>query len=176
MANKTPEPRLRLSMADLPSDVLAAIGDITVAWGYVQNLMDVAIWGMLGLTVRVGNSLTAPFMYRGKMDMFQYVGREFFKNQPELLVDFKALATAIGDAYSKRNQVEHSTWQHFGPKDGPSLAVRIPRDASIRPQFKTAKDVDSVAQDIIKLVMSLNDFMERHIPPPRSSANGDSAK
>ena len=171
MTNKS-EPRLRLSMADLPTDLLAAIGDVTVSWGYVQNLMEVAIWGMLGLTVKVGSSLTAPFMHRGKMDMFEYVGREFFRNKPELLTEFKALAAAIGSTYSKRNEVEHSTWQHFGPKDGPSISVRIPRDASIRPQFRTAKDVDRLAQEIIKLVMSLNDFMEKHIPPPKSSRGG----
>ena len=156
-------------MADLPPDLLAAIGDVTVAWGYVLNLMEVAIWGMLGLTVRVGSSLTSPFMYRGKMDMFQYVGREYFKDKPELLVQYKTLAKKIGDTYSKRNEIEHTTWQHFGPKDGPSMSARILRDASIQPQFKTAKDVDAVAQDIIKLVMELDNFMQKHIPPPKSS-------
>jgi len=175
MTNDTLERRVRLSMADLPSDLLAAIGDVTVGWGYVQNLMDVATWGMLGLTVKVGNSLTAPFTYRGKMDMFKYVGREFFSNRPELLADFKALAAAIGNTYSRRNEVEHSTWQHYGPHNEPSVSVRIPRDGSIKPQFKMAKDVNSLAQDIIKLVMSLNDFMEKHIPPPRNNPSDASA-
>lgn len=170
MTTDGPDSRLRLSMADLPSDLLAAIGDVTVSWGYVQNLMDVAIWGMLGLSVRMGNALTAPFPYRGKLDMFQYVGREFFRDQPELLAEFKSLVTEIGNTYTRRNEVEHSTWQHFGPKDSPSVSVRIPRDASIKPQFKRAKDVDALAQHIIKLVMSLNAFMERHIPPPKSSS------
>ena len=108
--------------------------------------------------------------------MFEYVGREFFRDQPQLLSEFRALAIAIGNTYSKRNEVEHSTWQHFGPKNGPSVSVRIPRDASIRPQFKTAKDVDRLAQEIIKLVMALNAFMEKHIPPPKSSRRGLSAE
>lgn len=166
---EAPKQRLRLSMADLPKDLLAAIGDMTVAWGYVQNLMEVAIWGMLGLTVKQGSALTAPFMYRGKLDMFEYVGRDFFKDKPDLLAEFKTLARKIGNTYTKRNEIEHATWQHFGSKDDPSVAVRITRAREIQPQFRTAKDVDAIAQEIIELVMELDNFMENHIPPPKSS-------
>lgn len=166
----SPKQRLRLSEADLPPELLAAIGDVTVGWGYVQNLMEVAIWGMLGLTTRTGSSLTNAFAYRGKMDMFMYVGREFFKDKPEQLAAFKAIAKKISDTYSRRNQIEHATWQHYGPKSGPSVRVRILKDLSIQPHFQSADDVDIVAQDIIKLVMELNDFMEKNIPPPKKNA------
>lgn len=162
-----PNKRLRLSMADLPKDLLAAIGDVTVSWGYVLNLMEVAIWGMLGLDTKTGSVLTAPFMYRGKMDMFNYVGRDFFRENPTLLDEFKSLVTRIGNTYSRRNEIEHSTWQHI-PGWPHSISVKITRAREIQPQAKTAQDVDSVAQDIIKLVMELNDFMEKHIPPPKS--------
>ena len=154
-------------MADLPVNLLAAIGDVTVSWGYVQNLMDVAIWGMLGLTVKDGNSRTAPFSYRRRMELLRRTGRHFFQDRQELLAEFNSLVATIDDQYRKRNEVEHSTWQYLG---GMSVRVRMLADASIEPQFKTAKDVDAVAQDIIRLVMSLNQFTEAYIPPPKSPA------
>ena len=174
MVSKPTEPRLRLAMADLPVDLLAAIGEVTVVWGYVQNLMEVAIWGMRGQTVKVGHATTAPLAYRKKMAMFRSVGREFLKAQPEVLADFEKLAEAIDEKYSLRNDVEHATWSHFGDAKGPSVSVRALRDGSIRPKFSRAADVDLVAQQIIKLVMELDGFSTKHIPPPQRSIGPDS--
>jgi hypothetical protein len=159
------KPRLRLSIADLPKDILAAIGDITVNWSHVLVLVDVAIWGMLSLNPKRGTALTAPFKYTGKMDMFRSVGSHFFKERPEL-EKFKLLARKIDAIYSERNQVEHAIWQHYFGEDGPSIRVRILKDLSIEAKPFTAKDIDAISQRIIALVMELNEFMEKHIPPP----------
>ena len=169
MAKTSTEPRLRLSMADLPTDLLAAIGEVTVAWGYVQNLVEVDIWGMNDQTPKVGHALTAPLSYRKKMAMFRSVGKEFFEGTPAIAKEFAELADAIDDCYRKRNDVEHATWSHFGSHDGPSVSVRALRDGSINPMFQRASDVDSVAQEIIRLVMRIDAFSQRHIPPPANS-------
>jgi len=102
--------------------------------------------------------------------MFAYVGRDFFKENPEALLEFKEIAAKINNTYSKRNEIEHAVWQHYGPKSGPSTAVRVLRDASVDPQFKSAKDVEAVAQDIIKLIVVLNEFMEKNVPAPLKSS------
>jgi hypothetical protein len=166
MAKASAEPRLRLSMAHLPKDLLAAIGEVTVAWGYVQNLVEVAIWGMKAQTPKVGHAVTAPLSYRRKMAMFRSVGKKFLDGKPAVAAEFSALADGIDDCYKKRNDIEHATWSHFGPHEGPSVSVRALRDGSINPMFQRASDVESVAQEIIRLVMKVDAFCLRHIPPP----------
>ena len=106
--------------------------------------------------------------------MFRYVGQEFFKDKPDLLEEYKLLANKIGNTYSRRNEIEHATWQHFGTKEAPSISVRILRNSSIEPQFKSAQDVDVIAQDIIKLVMELDGFMQKNISTPKSSQDKSS--
>lgn len=161
----TPQ-RLRLGMADLPKELLAAIGEVTVCWGHLVTLIDVAIWGILRLNPRRGTSLTNAFKFAGKMDMLQSTGDEFFRGKPTL-EDFRTLRKRIFDCYAKRNDLEHATWNHIPPgQPGLSVRVRIRKDLSIDARPMTAKDVDAIGQEIIQLIVDLNSFMEQHIPAP----------
>jgi hypothetical protein len=156
--------RLRIKDADLPKDFLAAIGDVTVAWAYVGNLIEVAIWGMLGLNTRQGTSLTAIFHFQQKLNMCRSVGVRFFEDSAQLQ-PFKDLCKKIGDVYAERNVIEHSTWQQMHPSM-PVSRARVLKNLKIEPAFVTTEEVEKTAQTVIKLVMELNDFMERYIPPP----------
>ncbi|WP_411728084.1 hypothetical protein [Methyloglobulus sp.] len=162
-----PKQRLRLSMAALPNDMLAAIGDVTVNLTYVLILVEVAIWRMLGLTVKQGVALTNPFKYPGKMEMFKSVGCDFFRGKPELK-EFNTLVKKIHSTYSERNKIEHSIWQHLFEKDAPSVRVKVSNDASVKPEFVRPADIVRVTQDIISLVMEIDRFQQKHIPPPSS--------
>ncbi len=173
MSDPNKPERLRISNADLPPELLSAIGDVTVNWAYVLNLVEVAIWGMLGLTTKQGSALTSRFRFNGKMDMFTATGELYFKDHPEL-ARFKDIRKQIFDRYSERNAIEHATWQHFFA-NGPSIRVRILKDRSIEAKAMSAKDVDKLGQDIIKLVMTLNDFMTQHIPEPVKTSPDKSA-
>jgi hypothetical protein len=164
----TPKERLRLCDSDLPKEYLEAIGDVTVSWAYISNLIEVAIWGMLGLSTKQGTALTAPIFFLARLNMFQSIGTQFFEGKPELAA-FKKLRTKIMDMYTERNKIEHATWSKLHP-EMPVLRVRILKDTKIEPTVVKVEDIQEVGQNIIKLVMKLNDFMEVHIPPPASSS------
>lgn len=154
-------------MAALPRDLLAAIGDVTVNWTYVLIQVEIAIWGMLSLTPRQGTALTNPFKYPGRMDIFASVGTNFFKDKPEL-DEFKAIVKKIHATYAERNKIEHSIWQHYFGENDPSIRVKVLNDSSVKPEFITAREVEKTVQDIIALVMEIDAFQKKHIPPPRT--------
>ncbi len=159
-----PSSKLRIKDADLPKDFLAAIGDVTVAWAYVGNLIEVGVWGMLGLNTRQGASLTAIFHFQQKLNIFRSVGMRYFEDSPQLQ-PFKDLCTKIADVYAERNVIEHSTWQHVHPPM-PVSRARVLKNLKIEPAFVTIEEVEEIGQTVIKLVIELNDFMEKYIPQP----------
>jgi len=159
--------KLRIADADLPKEHLEAIGEITVSWNYVSNLVEVAIWGLLGLTVNQGTALTAPIFFLPRLSMLQSVGVNYFKGKSQLQA-FKDLHAKISAAYAERNKIEHATWQHVHPSM-PVMKVRIAKTTAIHPEIVKLEDLQDFGQTIIKLVMELNGFMEAHIPEPSRS-------
>src|SRR6185503_1751817 len=131
---------------------------------YISNLVEVAIWGVLGLTVKQGTALTAPIFFAPRLEMLRHIGAHFFADKPQLQA-FKDLHKKIGAGYQKRNEIEHSTWQHLHPKM-PVTRVRVLKNASIEPKFVKVEELQDLGQELIKLMMELNSFMEAHIPAP----------
>jgi hypothetical protein len=164
MIESKPKQRLRIKDADLPKEYLEALGDIVVSWGYVSNLVETAIWGLLGLTAKQGAALTAPIFFASRLEMLRHVGLHFFADTPHLQT-FKDLHKTIGDTYSKRNVYEHSTWQHLHP-EMPVMKVRVRKNTIIEPQAVKLDDIQDFGQEVIRLMMELNNFMEAHIPAP----------
>jgi hypothetical protein len=164
MSTAPKPPKLRIQGADLPKDFLAAIGEVTVVWSYVSNLVEVAIWGLLGLNTRQGASLTVIFFFQQRLSMLRSVGVRYFEDTPQLQ-PFKDLCTKIEGVYAERNTIEHATWHHVHPSM-PVSRVQIRKNLKIEPAFVQVEEIEEFGQTIIKLVMELNDFMEQHIPPP----------
>jgi hypothetical protein len=157
-------PKLRIEGADLPRDYLAEIADVTVAWAYLSNLLEVAIWGMLALNTRQGAALTAPFHFHQKLTMLRSIGRQFFENSPQQQT-FKELCTKIENTYTERNDIEHSTWQHLHPSM-PVTRARQRKNRTIDAQFVKKDDIEEMGQRIIRLFIDLNEFAEKYIPEP----------
>jgi hypothetical protein len=158
------KPRPNIPSADLPKEYLEAIGEVTVNWGHFCNLVEVAIWGILGLTVRQGTALTAPIFFLPRLNMLQSVGNQYFEGKPEQQA-FKDLHTKIANTYSERNKIEHALWHQVHPAM-PVTRSRVLKTTKVVPEFFQVTQIQDFSDTIVELFNEFNAFMEAHIPPP----------
>lgn len=132
----------------LPEPYLTAIGKVSVAWGNIEMIVDMAIAkfaGYNGFDWRAG-TLTAHMTWPLKMDVMETLITELTPEYPHL-ASFSEIKPLLKKAQDGRNRVSHGQW---GYENGQASKARVTARGRLRPRIEpiTVTDIEGIARDI----------------------------
>lgn len=97
----------------LPETYLAAIGKVTVAWGVLEGVVDLAITKFAAIDLYDGRGaiLTAHMTWPLKMDVLETLVTELTPAFPRL-AKFTTIKALLKKAQEGRNRVVHGAWNY----------------------------------------------------------------
>lgn len=136
-------------------ELLTAMGDVTVMYEFLRNVILHIVWELIGDPQELGRIITSQHRsLNDLLNLFRPLIKYRLKNDKELKRDANQLIKDIECVQKRRNDIIHSLWV-IGLKDGRLYAVQYPggkRAGKIATEEVSVSDVDMLAGDIGQVV------------------------
>ena len=160
--------RYEFSLAPTPAH-LQAIGMVVVESAVLDNVLELAIWFVEGLTPELGFSETLHLGFRKKAMRFVKAAKKRFVS----IQDRQALTELAKDlriAGRQRALIVHGSWAWGIKPDEPWVAKYRQRKGRVFGETRRMKprDIELIANNISRACMNLIHFLQVHgaEPPP----------
>jgi len=133
---------------NIPDDHFIAMGKVTVAWGMLESVVDLAIARLAGFHTfdPRGAIVTAHMTWPQKMDVMEALVSALLNEHPKL-ASFPAAKPLLKKAQEGRNLIAHGQWSY---RDGQLVRARATARGKLRADLKPValSDIDAVVADI----------------------------
>ena len=120
----------------IPKPYLVAMGKVTVVWGVLESLVDLAIARLAGYASVYDPRpaiITAHMTWPLKMDVLEALAAERAKEDPKLAQFGTVTKPALRRAQEARNQIAHGHWAY---QDGKVYRLRTTARGKLKPEIK----------------------------------------
>jgi hypothetical protein len=132
----------------LPENYLTAIGKVTVMWGTLEAVVDIAIrkFAAFELYDSRGAIITAHMTWPLKMDILEALVTELLPEYPQL-ARFGTVKPLLKKAQEGRNRISHGQW---GYENGEASKLRATARGRLRTSIMpiTIAEIEAIASDI----------------------------
>lgn len=154
----------------LSDPILRNMGLIIVIWSAFEIQMEFCILWHQKISLKTGLLLTTNLNYNAKAKLLQtFASEKSFSPESENAL-LKQLLRRAEPLYGKRNLIAHSSWT---PTDDPLvanvMAIRTRGKLQLVNKEMSVSDLADTYEQIRKLGLEMNDFMERHNIIPEDS-------
>lgn len=144
----------------VPSKHLEKIGDITVSFALLENVIQFFIWSLVEQPQRIGQIITADLSFKNSRAILISLYKERHGDDSDFKI-IRELMKRAGKIEEKRNQITHSVWA--AGKDANSITrckTTAKEKCGLRFKFEdvTADYLAEIADDIKKLAHEIQDF------------------
>jgi hypothetical protein len=133
---------------NIPEPYLIAMGKVTVAWGVLESVVDLAITRLAGFGTFDPRSaiMTAHMAWPQKMNVLESLAAALASEHPGL-ANFDAAKQPLKRAQEGRNQIAHG---HWAVQDGKVYRLRATARGKLRADITpvTLSQIDAVLSDI----------------------------
>jgi hypothetical protein len=159
------------SSHSLSNEQLVLIGRIVVDWALLELAIDMAFWGLLGMSQNKARAVTSYISFGTRLDLTKDLLARYISQT--VADEFSPIVGRIKELSRDRNAVVHSNWHSTGLGQDLSFAVIQRRGdflATARPM--NLSELDRIWQLIVQTTIDAADFFGKHnvpIAPPDSS-------
>lgn len=140
-----------------------AIGRITVSFSFLEAMISLFVWSLIGEDQRLGQVITAKLSFRQLLDLLSSLYR-YRADNPELIEELDTLVTEAAQAAQRRNLVAHSFWAAGDTHETITrVKMTTKRKKGLRLQFgqMSVQDLDEIADFIAEVATRITQFMSR---------------
>ena len=156
--------------AAIHPSLLPSLGQLTVNFSMLEQVVSFFIWELVGSDQRTGQIVTAEMPFRSLINLFCALYRHRVSD-PANITTLDELRKRLEAAAEKRNALLHSGWAEAG-QAGVSMRFKTTAKAKQGLKFtfeKTKKpDIDTIGSEMAALAADVQDFMFATIQVGRS--------
>jgi hypothetical protein len=116
----------------VPEKLLRHIGDITVSFAFLENVLQMVVHSLVGNSQRIGQIITAELAFKNLRALSISLFKESF-GEGEKFNQFRTLIERAEKAETMRNRITHSLW---AAGDSPDTIIRIKMTAKEKQGFR----------------------------------------
>ena len=150
----------------LSAEHLRSIGLVTVQWSYLEAVIEFGLWGLLSLTQFKGRNVTTHIGHITRIEiLMNLIGEE---PGAEAREELAALVKQIEVARIDRNKIAHAVYIDGGePKYAHAMRHTARSGLKTKVDFLTTEQIDAIANNILKVRVELQEFLDRYslVPP-----------
>jgi len=151
------------------ASVIAPLGRVVVSFNYLEMILSMSIWTLLGCDQFTGQCVTAQLPFKGLINAFCSLWYRR-TSDPGIVASVQSLRVRLEAAEQRRNELLHSLWA-VGTAQGTSTrfkySAKAKRGWAVQSADLSAADVDAVADEMTVLskeVMKLLTAFLRSLP------------
>lgn len=149
---------------------LRVMGLIISEWSFLESVINLGLWGFLGINQEHGRAVTSFLGVRAQLNLIEAIARRTF-GDTKTFEGLRPILGRIENARSERNKVAHAIW--YASDDGGSPEFGF-AEMQRRGQFISEVEqmkvstLEKIAREIVAVTGDFADFLNENVPYPES--------